>query len=136
MAAELDGRKILIVDDDPDIMTAITTVFEEMGADLITATDGNMAVTRAQEHKPELVILDMMLPKRSGFLVLENIKRLGADSDSEVPKVIMITGNPGSRHKVYAQAQGVDIYINKPFRMENLIVAVKKLLGLETSEAS
>lgn len=136
MAAELDGRKILIVDDDPDIMTAITTVLDELGADIFTATDGNMAVTRAQEHHPELVILDMMLPKRSGFLVLENIKRLGVDSDFEVPKVIMITGNPGSRHKVYAEAQGVDIYINKPFRMENLIVSVKKLLGIETSEAS
>jgi len=136
MPAELEGKKILIVDDDPDIMTALTTVLEEMGADLSTATDGNIAVTRAQEHKPELVILDMMLPKRSGFLVLENIKRLGADSPDETPKVIMITGNPGSRHKVYAEAQGVDIYINKPFRMENLIVSVKKLLGIETSEAS
>ncbi len=133
MAAELDGRKILVVDDDPDIMTALTTTLSDMGADLATATDGNQAVTRSQEHKPELVILDMMLPKRSGFLVLENIKRLCADSPETTPKIIMITGNPGSRHKVYAQAQGVDIYINKPFRMENLLAAVRKLLGIETS---
>ena len=129
MPAELEGKKILIVDDDPDIMSALVSTLGELGAEIITAADGNTAVVKADKDNPDLVVLDMMLPKRSGFLVLEKLKRPGPDGEGKVPKVIMITGNPGSRHKVYAQAQGVDTYINKPFRMENLVAAVKKLLG-------
>jgi DNA-binding response OmpR family regulator len=75
-----------------------------------------------KEH-PDLVILDMMLPKRSGFLVLERIRK-----SKPKPKVIMITGNLGSRHKTYAESQGVDDYINKPFRMDRLMASIEKLL--------
>jgi DNA-binding response OmpR family regulator len=76
----------------------------------------------------DLVVLDMMLPKRSGFLVMENIKR--GKKKADPPRVIMITGNQGARHKTYAETLGVDIYLNKPFRMEKLVDSVKKLLGI------
>ena len=125
---DIDGKKILIVDDDVDIREAIETAISEMGdVEIITAGDGNTAVTMIEEEEPDLLILDQMLPGRSGFLVMEKIKQLRQDTGK--PPVIMITANPGARHKVYAQTLGVDVYINKPFRMDKLIQASKDLLS-------
>jgi DNA-binding response OmpR family regulator len=69
------------------------------------------------------VILDMMLPKRSGFLVLEKIMER-----DERPVVVMITANQGKRHMAYAQALGVDAYLNKPIALERLVDTVVRLL--------
>ena len=126
MPGELDGKTILLVDDDKDILASMEAALSELGPTLLTAGDGNEAVVQANEHRPDLVVLDMMLPKRSGFLVMENLRR--SRKPEERPKVIMITGNEGSRHKIYAESLGVNAYINKPFRMEKLIEAVKSLL--------
>lgn len=130
MAGELTGKKILLVDDDRDILTTIQAALSELGPTLLTASDGNEAIQQSEQNNPDLVILDQMLPKRSGFLVMEKLKR--GKKRSDPPRVIMITGNLGSRHKDYAQSLGVDIYLNKPFRMEKLLESVKKLLGVET----
>ena len=127
MAAPYDGKKILIVDDDTDILTAIVAVLQDSGAELLKASDGNTAVTIALEQAPDLLILDAMLPQRSGFLVLEKLKAkkpLGSK-----PFIIMITGNPGKRHQTWAESLGADDYINKPFRMDRLIESVEKLLA-------
>ena len=127
MAAPYDGKKILIVDDDTDILAAIVAVLQDSGAELLKASDGNTAVTIALEQTPDLLILDAMLPQRSGFLVLEKLKAkkpLGSK-----PFIIMITGNPGKRHQTWAESLGADDYINKPFRMDRLIESVEKLLA-------
>jgi DNA-binding response OmpR family regulator len=121
------GKTILIVDDDPDILTAIATSLADMGAAIETATDGNTAVALAEQKQPDLVILDIMLPQKSGFLVLEKLRQ-GKPRGSK-PRVIMITGNQGRRHKQYAEALGVDEYLNKPFRMEKLLESTEKLLS-------
>ena len=123
-----DGKTILVVDDDPDMVKAITTVLSDTGAVLKTAADGNAALEAAKEFDPDLVVLDAMLPKRSGFLVLEKLKNDGKKRGSK-PFVIMITGNAGKRHQDWANSLGVDGYINKPFRMERLIESVEKCLG-------
>jgi DNA-binding response OmpR family regulator len=122
----LKGKTILIVDDDPDILTAITSSLADTGATLETATDGNSAVTLAEQKNPDLVILDIMLPQKSGFLVLERLRQ--GKSPGGKPHVIMITGNQGRRHRQYAEALGVNEYLNKPFRMERLIEVTEKLL--------
>ena len=127
MAGELAGKKILLVDDDRDILAAMQAALADMGPDILTAGDGNSAIEQATSEHPDLVVLDMMLPKRSGFLVMENLKK--GKKRTDPPRVIMITGNQGSRHKVYAESLGIDVYLNKPFRMEKLLDAVKKLLG-------
>ncbi len=127
MTQKFEGKKILVVDDDPDILTAITVGLNDTGASIETASDGNAAVTMAVENEPDLVILDIMLPQKSGFLVLEKLRQ--SKPRSEGPKVIMITGNQGKRHKQYAEALGVDAYINKPFRMDQLVEATEKLLA-------
>jgi DNA-binding response OmpR family regulator len=127
MAGELAGKKVLLVDDDRDILTAMQAALADMGPEILLASDGNSAIEQNSSAHPDLVVLDMMLPKRSGFLVLENLKK--GKKRTDPPRVIMVTGNQGSRHKVYAESLGVDAYLNKPFRMEKLLESIKKLLG-------
>lgn len=127
MSDELAGKTVLIVDDDRDILAAMDVALGDLGATILTAGDGNTAVRLAEEEEPDLVVLDMMLPKRSGFLVMEKIKR-GKEKD-DPPRVIMITANMGTRHKLYAESLGVDRYMNKPFRMERLTEAVIEVLA-------
>jgi DNA-binding response OmpR family regulator len=124
-AQPLQDKVILIVDDDPDVVQAISMSLQDQGAKVVAAADGAQAVEVFEKEHPHLIVLDMMLPKRSGFLVLERIK---ARKDLPKPKIIMITGNLGSRHKSYAESQGVDDYINKPFRMDRLLTSIEKLL--------
>ncbi len=74
MSQSLDGKRVLLVDDDSDILTSMQAAFEPTGAVVDTANNGNKAVELAEKNQPDLVVLDMMLPGRSGFLVLEKIK--------------------------------------------------------------
>ena len=95
-----------------------------LGSGLI-ARDGNQGLAMAEREDPDLMFLDMMMPKRSGFLVLEKLRRTRL-----VPlRVIMITANEGSRHKAYAEMLGVDDYIRKPFSMDRLVESVNRLLA-------
>jgi DNA-binding response OmpR family regulator len=127
VALNLAGKTILVVDDDPDILTAVKTGLADTGADIQTAADGNSAVALVEKLAPQLIILDIMLPGKSGFLVLEQLRQKIPHDKS--PKTIMITGNQGQRHRQYAEALGVNGYLNKPFRMERLLELVEKLLG-------
>ncbi len=119
------GRKVLVVDDDFEIIEAVRYALEGAGHKVIVARDGNQGLALAERENPDLMILDMMMPKRSGFLVLEKLRRL---RDEPLP-VIMITGNEGSRHKAYAELLGVSDYIRKPFAMDRLLASVDKLLA-------
>ena len=134
MSDELAGKKILIVDDDRDILAAIDISLSDKGAHTLTASDGNTAVRLAEEEEPDLVVLDMMLPRKSGFLVMERIRQRRVKAKSDLPYVIMVTGNPGQRHKQYAQSLGVNEYLNKPFRMDRLLGTITKLLDVEKKE--
>lgn len=127
MEQKLAGKKILVVDDDPDILAAITTGLADTGATIETAADGNSAVAQVETSTPDLVILDIMLPQKSGFLVLEQLRQ--KMPRGEGPRVVMITGNQGHRHRQYAEALGVDEYLNKPFRMERLLEVTENLLS-------
>jgi len=127
MAQTLDGKHVLLVDDDNDILTSMQAAFEPTGATVETANNGNKAVELAEKGQPDLVVLDMMLPGRSGFLVLEKIK--ARKPKNTKPFVIMITGNQGARHKMYAESLGVSEYFNKPVKMDKLIATAEKLLA-------
>jgi DNA-binding response OmpR family regulator len=120
-----DGKRILLVDDDAEIVEAMRYALETRGYQIYVARDGNQGLALAEREDPDLVILDMMMPKRSGFLVLERLRRT-----RPVPvRVIMITANEGSRHKAYAKMLGVDDYIRKPFPMDRLLNSVDRLLA-------
>lgn len=123
--AAAGDKRVLIVDDDAEIVESLRYALEAKKYTVLIARDGNQGLAMAEREDPDLVILDMMMPKRSGFLVLEKLRRTRA-----VPlKVIMITANEGSRHKAYAEMLGVDDYIRKPFAMERLVESVHRLLG-------
>ena len=128
MATALEGKSILLVDDDLDMLTALRSALDDSGAIIKTAVDGNQALEMASEFHPDIIVLDAMLPKRSGFLVLEKLKGPGRKRGQR-PFVIMITGNAGKRHQTWAESLGVDDYLNKPFRMERLVESIEKLAG-------
>jgi DNA-binding response OmpR family regulator len=119
------ARKVLIVDDDFEIVDSIRYALEGAGYEVVVARDGNQGIALAERENPDLMILDMMMPKRSGFLVLEKLRRV---RDEPLP-VIMITGNEGNRHRAYAELLGVSDYIRKPFAMDRLVGAVDNLLS-------
>ena len=115
---------ILVVDDDGEIGQSVRFALEGKGYKVLNATDGNQGLALAETEDPDLIILDMMMPKRSGFLVLEKLRR-----SRPVPtRIIMITANEGNRHKEYAELLGVDDYIRKPFQMDRLLESVERLL--------
>ena len=88
----LSTRHVLVVDDDAEIVDTIATTLRSRGMEVSTASDGNQGIAFAETKTPDLVILDLMMPRRSGFLVLE---RLRQNSETQMP-IIMITGNEGS----------------------------------------
>ena len=118
------NRRILIGDDDPDIIETVRYALENDGHEVLVARDGNQGLAMAEREDPDLIILDMMMPKRSGFLVMEKLRRSSGDPH----KIIMITANEGSRHKAYAEMLGVDDYIRKPFAIDRLMATVERLL--------
>lgn len=127
-SSDQKNRRILIVDDDPEIIESVRYALQAEGYEVSIARDGNQGLAMAETEAPDLLILDMMMPKRSGFLVLEKIRR----SESESIPIIMITANEGTRHKAYAEMLGVNDYIRKPFAMDRLITAVNNLIGSES----
>jgi len=128
-----ETKTILLVDDDRDIVSAMRTVIERKGYRVVTASDGNLGLALAEQEAPDLVVVDMMMPRKSGFLVLEKLK----SGQGPGPRVIMITANEGSRHRAYAEMLGVDDYIRKPFGMDQLLESIQRLCPLtEVPKAS
>ena len=128
--SRLEGYKIAIVDDDPDILESFDLAMRAEGAETAVAEDGTEAVAVCQKFKPDAVILDMMLPKRSGYLVLEELTSM-----EPPPIVIMVTANEGKRHMAYALALGVSEYLNKPVSLERLIDRVSCLLQKKSKDS-
>ncbi len=122
---EEEKNKILIIDDDIEIGDSMKYALEATGYSVRIARDGSAGLYLIEQETPDLIILDMMMPKRSGFLVLETIRQ-----NNPYPiRVIMVTGNEGNRHKEYALQLGVDEYLRKPFPMDFLLTTVKNVLA-------
>lgn len=119
-----EQKVILIVDDDYELSDGIRAVLENQGHRVMQARDGQQGKQMVYNHHPDLMILDMMMPRMGGYPVLEHFK-----GKTDAPPIIMITANEGSRHKAYAEYLGVIDYIRKPFAMERLLEAVEKGLG-------
>src|SRR5256884_2610503 len=124
--AEGKTKTILVVDDDMELSDGLRTMLERQGFRVLQARDGQQGKQMVYQHKPDLVILDMMMPRMGGYPVLEHFR-----DKADAPPIIMITANEGSRHKAYAEYLGVVEYIRKPFAMEKLMEAVHKGLSGE-----
>ena len=119
-----EPKTILVVDDDMELSDGLRVVLERQGYRVIQARDGQQGKQLVYQQRPDLVILDMMMPRMGGYPVLEHFR-----GKTDAPPIIMITANEGSRHKAYAEYLGVVDYIRKPFAMERLLEAVER--GLE-----
>jgi DNA-binding response OmpR family regulator len=117
------AKTILIVDDDYELVEGLRLMLERQGYRVLRASDGHQAKQAIYQQKPDLVILDMMMPRMGGYPVLEHFK-----GKTDAPPIIMMTANEGSRHKAYAEYLGVIDYIRKPFAMERLMDTVHKAL--------
>ena len=115
------GKTILVVDDDLELSDGLRVVLEKLGYKVIQARDGQQGKQMVYQHRPDLMILDMMMPRMGGYPVLEHFR-----GKTDAQPVIMITANEGSRHKAYAEYLGVKDYIRKPFAMERLLEAVER----------
>lgn len=124
-----DSKTILVVDDDVELSDGLRSVLERQGYRVIQARDGQQGRTQIYNQRPDLVILDMMMPRMGGYPVLEHFR-----DKPDAPPIIMITANEGSRHKAYAEYLGVVDYLRKPFAMERLLEAVEK--GLKSKSAA
>ncbi len=124
-----EQKLILIVDDDYELSDGIRAVLENLGHKVLQARDGQQGKNAIYQQKPDLVILDMMMPRMGGYPVLEHFR-----DKPDAPPIIMITANEGSRHKAYAEYLGVVEYLRKPFAMEKLLEAVAKGLNGKPAE--
>ena len=119
------GHHILIVDDDREMARILSAAFEEAGYATTIAQDGNEGLAVAETKSPDLIVLDIMMPRRSGFLVLERLLQILEDP---IP-VVIVTGNFGDRHRTYAEVLGVEGYFYKPVKIPLLLEKVSELLA-------
>jgi two-component system, OmpR family, alkaline phosphatase synthesis response regulator PhoP len=118
-------KKILVVDDEPDIVTAVSDRLAFEGYEVITAGDGQTALNMAREQNPDLVILDVMMPKIDGFKVSRLLK---FDKKNKHIPIIMLTAKTQESDKKIGKEMKADEYICKPFDQEELVKVIKKHL--------
>ncbi len=125
-ALSLAGRRILVADDEPDFVMFVTTVLEDNGATVISATDGNKAFEMAKTEKPDLITLDISMPGKSGIEVFELLRK--TEETSQIP-VCIITGKPEMRQLIYDRpVPPPEGYLDKPVDEDSLLRAVRKIL--------
>lgn len=118
------GKKILIIDDEPDLLKALTVRLESEGYEVDTAQDGFEGLNRARTTGPDLIILDLMLPKMNGFKVARLLK---FDEKYKKIPIIMLSARTEEDDKELGKETGGDIYMEKPFNEKELLEAVGKL---------
>lgn len=120
------AQTILAVDDDVDILDVLEMSLDSDGFDVITASDGLAAIEKAKSHVPDLILLDLMMPKMDGFEVIDNLR---ANSQTRAIPVIMLTARAQITEKLQGLDAGADDYITKPFDLKELTARIKAVLG-------
>ena len=118
------GKTILIVDDDREIADGLRVLLSRQGHRVVVSHNGVDGKQQIYNAKPDLVLLDMMMPRMGGYPVLEHFR-----DKPDAPPIIMMTANEGSRHKAYAEYLGVVDYVRKPFAVERMLEAIAKALA-------
>ncbi|OCQ95595.1 two-component system response regulator [Oscillatoriales cyanobacterium USR001] len=123
-------QKILIVDDEPHLRMLLEQTLQELedeGVELLTAENGEVALATIQLEKPNLVFLDVMMPKMSGFDVCNQVKNVLQIKDVYI---IMLTAKGQEFDKKKAEAMGADLYLTKPFDPDEVLEKAQEFLGL------
>ena len=117
--------KVMVVDDSPTDLKLMSEPFLSQEYDLVTAADGEEALRKAETEKPDLVILDVIMPKLNGFKVCRKIK---SSAKLKNIKVILLTSKSQESDKFWGEKQGADAYITKPFDEKDLLDNIARLL--------
>ena len=120
------AKKILITEDSPTILEILKSVLVEEGYEVIAASDGQQALNLAKTEKPDLMVLDLMLPKIDGYKVCRMLKF--DEKYKDIP-IIMLTARTNETDEKLGKEVGADAYIKKPFQPEVVIDEIKKLLN-------
>lgn len=119
----MSNKLILIVEDSATDMHIAEKICRDNGYDVITATEGEQAITMAAERKPALILLDVILPRQNGFQVCRQLKKTPETQDI---KVIMVTSKSQPSDKFWGMKQGADEYVFKPYEESGLLAAIRK----------
>lgn len=120
------SQKILIVDDEPNIVMSLEFLLKKEGYVVDTAADGDAALDKIRSFQPDLVLLDVMMPKKSGFEVCEIVR--GDLSLSHV-RIIMLTAKGRDTEHAKGMALGADAYMLKPFSTKELVARIREVLA-------
>jgi len=121
------SKKILIADDETNIVRSLQFLMKREGFEVLVASDGEAALSLIATHRPDLVLLDVMMPKKSGFEVCQLVR---ANADWYGIKVVLLTAKGRDVDIEKGLAMGADSYITKPFATKELVAKVKGMLGL------
>lgn len=128
------AKKILVIDDEPDMVTFLCTLLEDNGYETLTAVDGEEGLSKVKSDKPDLVSLDLLMPNKTGIKMFREMRK---DEDTKDIPVVMVTGFgkddvPSMDFKEWIQKRAIkppEAYIEKPVNKDVLLDAIKKALG-------
>lgn len=119
------NKRILIVDDEPNIVISLEFLMMREGHEVRVARDGEAGLAAVRTHRPDVVVLDVMMPKLDGFAVLEAVR---SDPDLAGTRILMLTAKGREAEQNKGLALGADAYMSKPFSTRDLVEKVKELL--------
>ena len=125
-------KRILVVDDEPGIQATLRARLEANGYEVLVASDGESGLQRARDEKPDLILLDLMLPKRDGYSLCRLIK---FDNRFQHIPVIMLTARTQERDRTLGRKTGADAYVTKPFDAIQLLDTIRRLLDAREDPA-
>lgn len=122
------SRKILVADDEPNIVISLEYLMKREGYTVLVARDGQEALDTIARDKPDLVLLDVMMPKKSGFEVCQAVR---ANEELQTTKILMLTAKGRDTDVAKGLALGADAYMTKPFSTRELVQKVAEMLGAQ-----
>ena len=122
-AGSLDGLRVMVIDDSKTIRRTAETLLKREGADVVTATDGFEALSKIADHKPQIIFVDIMMPRLDGYQTCALIKN---NQVFKSTPVIMLSSKDGLFDKARGRIVGAEQYVTKPFTREELLDAIRK----------
>lgn len=125
--------RILIVDDEPDLVAVLRLGLQMEGFEVLEAADGEEGLRKAQQEKPDLLVLDLMLPRMDGYQVCRSLK---FDARYKSLPIFILSARPGERDKRLALEMGADLFISKPYELKDLVTRIRQRLKLDGQAAA